>query len=86
LYFKKKPKQHTQRKNSVVKKKISECEKKPITGFLIHLDTVVLHLGGVKRYVLTGIDEHSKIAYSRMYTSHGSNAAKDFFQRLYFLL
>lgn len=86
LYFKRKKKQYTQRKSSVIKKKISDCERKPATGFLIHLDTVVLHLSGVKRYVITSTDEHSKIAYARMYTSHGSGATKDFFQRLYYLL
>ena len=86
LYFKKKKKHYTQRKSGVVKKKIKDCERKPVTGFLIHLDTIVLHLCGVKRYIVTGLDEHSKIAYARMYTSHSSNTAKDFFQRLYHLL
>lgn len=86
LYFKKKKKHQIHSKSSVVKKKISDCERKPTTGFLIHLDTIVLHLCGVKRYIVTGLDEHSKIAYARMYTSHGSNSAKDFFQRLYYLL
>ena len=86
LYFTKKKKHYTQRKNNVAKKKISECERKPVTGFLIHLDTIVLHLGGVKRYIVTGIDEHSKLAYARMYKSHSSNTAKDFFKRLYYLL
>ncbi len=86
LYFKKKKKQYLRRKSGIVKKKITECEKKPITGFLIHLDTIVLHLEGVKRYIVTSIDEHSKLAYARMYTSHSSSAAKDFFERLYYLL
>lgn len=35
---------------------------------------------------MTGIDEHSKLAYARMYKSHGSTATKDFFKRLYYLL
>ncbi|MSU75563.1 MAG: IS481 family transposase [Candidatus Magasanikbacteria bacterium] len=86
LYFKKKKHQYTRRKSGVVKKKIADCQKQPVTGFLIHLDTIVLHLSGVKRYIVTGIDEHSKIAYARMYSSHSSGAAKDFFQRLYYLL
>lgn len=85
LYFKKRKRQYTRRKSGVVKKKITDCEKQPVTGFLIHLDTIVLHLSGVKRYIVTGIDEHSKIAYARMYTSHSSIAAKDFFRRLYYL-
>lgn len=86
LYFKKRKKQYTKSKRTKVKKKIADCQKRPVTGFLIHLDTIVLHLSGVKRYIVTGIDEHSKIAYARMYTSHSSNSAKDFFKRLYYLL
>ena len=86
LFFKKKNKQYIKRKTSQVKKKITECQTKPYTGFLIHLDTIVLHLAGVKRYIITGLDEHSKIAYARMYVSHSSNAAKDFFHRLFYLL
>lgn len=87
LYFKKKNKQYIKGKiTGRVKKKITECQTKPRTGFLIHLDTIVLHLFGVKRYIITGLDEHSKIAYARMYLSHSSNAAKDFFHRLYYLL
>lgn len=86
LYFKKKKRPYTYSKNGVAKKKISECVSQPLTGFLIHLDTIVLHLQGVKRYIVTGIDEHSKLAYARMYTSHSSGVAKDFFKRLYYLL
>lgn len=82
---KRKKKVKTKRKTQV-KKRISECKKIPQTGFLLHLDTIVLHLSGTKRYILTATDDHSKVAYARMYTSHASSAAKDFFERLYFLL
>lgn len=85
LYPKKhRGKRKTSRKTQV-KKRISECEKKPETGFLLHLDTIVLHLSGTKRYILTAIDDHSKVALARMYTSHTSLSAKDFFERLFFL-
>lgn len=85
LYAKKrKPKAKTDRKRQV-KKRISECAKVPHTGFLIHLDTIVLHLSNTKRYVITAIDDHSKIAYARMYESHASKPAADFFRRLHFL-
>jgi len=86
LYFKKRKKHYIQRKNSQVKKRITECATAPQTGFLLHLDTIVLHLMGTKRYILTAIDDHSKIAYARMYKSHSSGPAKDFFQRLYYVL
>ena len=85
LYAKKrKPNAQKDRKRQV-KKRISECEKVPQIGFLIHLDTIVLHLFGTKRYVITAIDDHSKIAYARMYESHASKPAADFFKRLHFL-
>ena len=86
LYEKKKRRTGKIRRNRQVKKRISECEKRPRTGFLLHLDTIVLHLSGTKRYIITAIDDHSKIAYARMYTSHASAPAKDFFLRLRFLL
>ena len=86
LYPKKKKKHYSKKKSSIVKKKISECTKQPTTGFLLHLDTIVLHLQGVKRYVITAIDEHSKISYARVYKSHASISTVDFFKRLNYVL
>ena len=87
LYFiNNKRKKFTFNKNRIIKKKISDCEKEPKTGFLLHLDTIVLHLQGVKRYIITAIDEHSKIAYARVYNSHASINTVDFFKRLYYVL
>jgi len=86
LYFKKRKKHYTQRKTSQIKKRITECETKPQTGFMLHLDSIVLHLFGTKRYIITAIDDYSKVAYARMYKSHSSGPAKDFFHRLRFLL
>lgn len=85
LYPKKRKKKPKTKRKTQVKKRISECEKLPKTGFLLHIDTIVLHLQGTKRYIITATDDHSKIAYARMYTSHASLGAKDFFERLYFL-
>lgn len=86
LYYKKPKKAEKRAKNAQVKKRIAECKKEPRAGFLLHLDTIVLHLGGVRRYILTAVDDHSRLAYARMYKSHGSAGARDFFKRLYFLL
>lgn len=86
LYLKKKKKHYTQKKTSQIKKRITECEAKPIMGFMLHLDTIVLHLLGVKRYIITAIDDYSKIAYARMYKNHSSRMASDFFYRLHYLL
>lgn len=85
LYPKQRKKKVKTHRKTQVKKRISECETKPKTGFLLHLDTIVLHLEGTKRYILTAIDDHSKIAFARMYTSHASLSATDFFKRLFFL-
>lgn len=86
LYFRKRKKRKKHSKNRQVKKRITECKFQPRTGFMLHLDSVELHLMGLKRYVITAIDSHSRIAYARMYKSHASSTAKDFFRRLYFLL
>jgi transposase-like protein len=86
LYFKKRKKHYTQRKTSQIKKRITECETKPQAGFMLHLDSIVLHLLGTKRYIITAIDDYSKVAYARMYKNHSSGPAKDFFHRLRFLL
>lgn len=68
------------------KKRITDLLKKSTTGFLLHLDSIVLYRDNFKRYILTAVDEYSRIAYARMYTTHASVGAKDFFQRLYYLL
>lgn len=74
------------KKRGKAKKKITDLLKEPVTGFLLHLDSIVLYRSGGKRYILTAIDEHSRIAYARMYASHTSLAAADFFRRLHYVL
>jgi len=67
------------------KKRITELKKEQRTGFLVALDTVVRYWNGTKRYILTGIDTHSKIAFARMYPGHGSGNAADFLRRINYL-
>jgi transposase InsO family protein len=70
-----------------VKKRITELTTtQPHTGFLLHLDTIVLHLFGVKRYILTALDHHARLGYAWMTTSHASAAATDFLGKLRYLL
>lgn len=70
-----------------VKKRITELTTtKPYTGFLLHLDTIVLHLFGVKRYLLTALDHHARLGYAWMTTSHASAAATAFLEKLRYLL
>jgi len=73
-------------KNTVKKNRIQKLHIKDEHWFLLHLDTIVIYWGSVKRYILTAIDHHGKIAYARMYTSKSSRSAKDFLYRLYYLI
>jgi transposase InsO family protein len=73
------------RKAGQKKKRITELEKKQRNGFLVALDTVVRHPRSQRRYILTGIDTHSKIAFVRMYPTKHSRHAADFLLRLRYL-
>jgi len=74
------------RQRSFQKKRITELKQKRISGFLLQIDTIVIHWNNLKRYILTAIDKYSKIAFARVYTSHSSYSARDFLYRLYYLL
>ncbi len=71
---------------SVRRKKITDLKRRKVRGFLLCLDTVVIYWKGSKRYIRTGIDRYSKIAFARMYTTASSSASEDFLHRLNFLL
>jgi transposase InsO family protein len=73
------------RRRAQKKKRIAELSLKRRTGFLFRIDTVVRYWHGTKRYILTAIDNTSKIAFAHMYTTHSSRAAADFLCRLYLL-
>lgn len=68
------------------KKRITEFVKKNKVNHLWHVDTVVFTLTqGGYRYLLTAIDEVSKLAYARLYTTHSSQKAADFLRRLHYV-
>lgn len=68
------------------RKRITEFVKKQEVNHLWHVDTVVFTLShGGYRYLLTGIDEVSKIAYAKLSTTHSSKQAADFLRRLHYL-
>lgn len=48
---------------------------------VLETDTVVRFVDGMKRYVLTGIDTESRIAFAGAYTNHGSASAADFLRK-----
>lgn len=76
------------RKRSESRRKIVELKKKnsQALGWLIQLDTIVLHLGGFKRYILTAIDKYGKLAFAHTYKNQSSYSAADFLKRLNYLL
>lgn len=82
------------RKEKLRRKQAQRQQKKRITEFvkeqklhqLWHVDTVVFTLSpGGYRYLLTAIDDYSKLAYARLYTTHSSKQAADFLRRLHYL-
>ena len=74
------------RQRAQKKKRITELQKRQYPGFLICLDTIVIHWNGLKRYIFTAIDYTSKVAFARMYTTKSSYNAQDFLRRLHYLL
>jgi len=74
-------------KRSINRKKITELEKKTKNqlGYLLQIDTIVVHTYGLKRYILTAIDTFGKIAFARTYRNQSSYSAADFLKRLMFL-
>lgn len=74
------------RQRAQKKKRITEIGKKPIPGFLICFDVIEIFWNGLRRYIFTAIDRCSKVAFARMYTTKSSYNARDFLQRVYFLL
>jgi transposase InsO family protein len=56
------------------------------TAQLFSLDTIVLYLFGTKRYILTAVAHTGKLAYARVYSRHTSAVAKDFLERLLYLV
>jgi len=88
LYYEPVKQARINRKRSVARtrKRITELERKPSSGFLLCLDSIVKYWGGTKRYIITAIDRHTKVAFARMYATHSSASARDFLHRLHLLL
>ena len=70
-------------KNTKKRKKLRRNgHKAKSPGSLVELDTIVIYVNGVRRYILTAIDLYTRTAYAKVYTSPNSINAKDFFQEL----
>jgi transposase InsO family protein len=51
-------------------------------GDLIEIDTIVKFDWGIKRYILTAVDTHTRYTFAWAYQRPNSNNARDFFQKL----
>lgn len=71
------------KKQGISKRKTIELAKQQTPGFLVAFDSIVIYHNGLKRYIVTGIDTVSKIAWAHMYSTHSSATTKDLFIRLY---
>ena len=81
-------KQREKRKQAQInpKKRITAFVKEHKAHHLWHVDTVLLSQStGGYRYLLTAIDDVSKLAYARLYTTHSSKQAADFLKRLHYV-
>ena len=74
-------------KRTANRKKITELENKTKNqlGYLLQIDTVVIHAYGLKRYILTAVDTFGKLAFAKVYRNQSSYSAADFLKRLDFL-
>ena len=61
------------RKKAQKKKRITELKPDTLkryqktSGYIVCLDTIVIHWNGLKRYIFTAVDKYGKVAYARMY-------------------
>jgi len=54
-------------------------------NLLWHIDSLIISWYGVRRTIITAIEEVTKIAYARVYPTHSSTNTKDFLRRLVYL-
>jgi transposase InsO family protein/transposase-like protein len=66
-----------------VKKQIKQINQ---FGFLWHIDAIIIWWYGQRRIIFTALEETTKIAFARVYTSNKSNYAEDFLKRLMYLV
>ena len=80
------------RQNAQKKKRITELQLDSLkwyqkkSGYIVCLDTIVIHWNSLKRYIFTAVDKYGKVAYARMYKNKSSKNGEDFLYRLHFLL
>lgn len=68
------------------KKQLISFEIRQKAEDLFSIDTKVLHLFGLKTYIITAVGHTGKLAYAKAYRSHSSKVAADFLDRLEYLV
>ncbi len=58
-----------------------ECPKQIVW----HIDTICFNWYGTKRYIVTAMEDKTKVAFARVYSHHSSNQSTDFLKRLIYL-
>jgi transposase InsO family protein len=66
--------------HEIAKTKVKKKRRQKKRG--LEIDTIVRHIDGIKRYILTAIDIERRFAYAHTYTNHSSGATRDFLKRL----
>ncbi|MGH2611823.1 MAG: integrase core domain-containing protein [Rhabdochlamydiaceae bacterium] len=55
-------------------------------GFLWHIDAIIIWWYGQRRIIFTALEDKTKIAYARVYTTNTSSYSHDFLKRLMYLV
>jgi transposase InsO family protein len=80
-----KEKQAKRLKSASKKTRIHQARKEGIPGPMWHLDTVIIWWYGVRKVIFTALEDTSRLAFARVYTSNTSTQAVDFLSRLTYL-
>lgn len=87
---KKHRKQYQKAQKSKLKVRIHEVRETIGTvhefGFLWHIDAIIIWWYGTRKIIFTALEDKTKIAYARTYTTNSSSYATDFLKRLMYLV
>jgi transposase InsO family protein len=79
-------KKRAERRKSASKKiRIQQARRAGIPGPMWHVDSVIIWWYGVRKVIFTALEDTSRLAYARVYTSGTSTRATDFLHRLTYL-
>ena len=71
------------KKASKERLRIRDYEGTPSTfGEIVHLDTIEIRMGEMKRYIMTAIDTVTRIGFAYAYEEHSSENARDFLRKV----